>query len=193
MIDEIKSAINNDPALQGSFLRNIEVILYPSLYSLVIHRYIIHPLYKLKIPFIPRLISNLMRFFTGIEIHPGAKIGKGCFIDHGSGIVIGETAEVGNNCILYHNITLGGTGKNQGKRHPKIGNNVLIGTGAILLGPIKVGDNVKIGANTFIINHDVPNNSTVVGIPGRIVKLNGKKVNKKLKKTKIKKEFSYLK
>jgi len=122
-----------------------------------------------------------MRFLTGIEIHPGAKIGRGFFIDHGMGTVIGETVEIGKNCTLFHNVTLGGTGKHKGKRHPSVGNNVVIGTGAILLGPIKVGNNVKIGADTFIINKNVPDNSTVVGTPGKIVKLNGKKVNIKLK------------
>ncbi|MEM3374171.1 MAG: serine O-acetyltransferase EpsC [Candidatus Woesearchaeota archaeon] len=187
MFEDVKVAIKNDPALQGNIFRNLEVFLYPSLYAIIIHRYVCHPLYKLNVPFLPRLISQFMRFLTGIEIHPGAKIGKGFFIDHGMGVVIGETVEIGNNCVLFHNVTLGGTGKHLGKRHPTIGNNVLIGTGAILLGPITIGDNVKIGANTFIIEHDVPSNSTVVGIPGKIVKLNGKKVDLELPKTKIKK------
>jgi serine O-acetyltransferase len=176
MFEDIKAIYKNDPAA-----KNIEFLLYPGLQSIIIHRYISHPLYKLKIPFIPRLISQIMRFLTGIEIHPGAEIGKGLFIDHGMGVVIGETAKIGNNCVLFHNITLGGTGKHQGKRHPTIGNNVLIGSGAIILGPIKVGNNVKIGANTFIINKNVPDNCTVVGDPGMIVKLNGKKVKKELK------------
>ena len=142
-----------------------------------------HPLYRIRMPFIPRLISQLSRFLTGIEIHPGARIGKGFFIDHGMGVVIGETAVIGDNCVMFHNVTLGGTGKDTGKRHPTIGDNVLIGTGATLLGPITIGSNVKVGANTFIINHDVPDDSTVVGVPGRIVKLEGRKVDRPLEKT----------
>ena len=179
MFDDIKAIYRNDPAA-----KNIEFLLYPCFHEIVVHRYISHPLYVLRIPFIPRLISQIIRFLTGIEIHPGAKIKKGLFIDHGMGVVIGETSEIGENCIIFHNVSLGGTGKHEGKRHPTIGNNVLIGTAATLLGPINIGNNVKIGAETFVINHDVPSNSTVVGVPGRIVRLNGKKVNIKLKKSK---------
>jgi len=175
MFEDIKAIFRNDPAA-----KNIEFLLYPSLHAVVIHRYISHPLYKLRIPFIPRMVSQIMRFLTGIEIHPGAKIGKGFFIDHGMGVVIGETAEIGKNCTLFQNVTLGGTGKHTGKRHPTIGDNVTIGAGSILLGPIKVGNNVKIGADTFIINKDVPSNSTVVGAPGIIVRKNGKKVRMQL-------------
>ena len=175
MFEDIKAIFRNDPAA-----KNIEFLLYPSLHAVVIHRYISHPLYKLRIPFIPRMVSQIMRFLTGIEIHPGAKIGKGFFIDHGMGVVIGETAEIGKNCTLFQNVTLGGTGKHTGKRHPTIGDNVTIGAGSILLGPIKVGNNVKIGADTFIINKDVPSSSTVVGAPGIIVRKNGKKVRIKL-------------
>jgi serine O-acetyltransferase len=177
MFEDIRAIYKNDPAAKG-----LEVILYPCLYSIAVHRYISHPLYKLGVPFIPRFISQAMRFFTGIEMHPGAKIGKGFFIDHGMGVVIGETAEIGENCMMYHNVTLGGTGKHKGKRHPSLGDNVVVGTGSILLGPISVGDNVKIGANTFIINHDVPSDSTVVGTPGRIVKHKGRHVSMDLKK-----------
>ena len=176
MFEDIKAIYRNDPSV-----KNIEFLLYPSLHSIVVHRYISHPLYKIKIPFIPRLISQIMRFLTGIEIHPGATIGRGFFIDHGMGTVIGETAEIGKNCTMFHNVTLGGTGKDEGKRHPTIGDNCTIGTGAILLGKLNVGNNVKIGADTFIINKNVPNNATVVGTPGRIVKLNGKKVDRELK------------
>lgn len=172
MFEDIKAIFRNDPAA-----KNIEFLLYPSLHATVVHRYISHVLYKLRVPFIPRLISQIMRFLTGIEIHPGVKIGRGFFIDHGIGVVIGETAEIGKNCVLFHNVTLGGTGKHKGKRHPTIGDNVLIGAGSILLGPIKIGNNVKIGANTFIINRNVPDNCTVVGIPARIVRKDGKKVN----------------
>jgi len=176
MFEDIKAIYKNDPAAKP-----FEFLLYPGLHAIAIHRYISHPLYSTGIPFIPRLISQIMRFFTGIEVHPGAKIGKGLFIDHGFGVVIGETAEIGKNCILFHNVTLGGTGKHKEKRHPAIGNNVLIGTGAILLGPINVGNNAKIGANTFIINKNVPNNCTVAGNPGIIVRQNGKKARIKLK------------
>jgi serine O-acetyltransferase len=171
IIEDIKTIYRNDPAA-----RNIEFLLYPGLHAVLIHRFT-HLLWRLKIPFLPRLLSQISRFFTGIEIHPGAKIGKGFFIDHGMGVVIGETTEIGDNCVLFHNVTLGGTGKHKGKRHPTIGNNVMIGTGAILLGPIKVGNNVKIGANTFILMRNAPDNTTVAGTPGRIVKMNGDDVD----------------
>ncbi len=177
MFEDIKTIYKNDPSV-----KNIEFLLYPGLHSIIIHRYISHPLYLLKIPFIPRLISQIMRFLTGIEIHPGAKIGKGFFIDHWMGVVIGETAEIGRDCVLFHEVTLGGTGKHKGKRHPTIGNNVLIGAGSMLFGPINVGDNVKIGANTTIINENIPSNCTIVGSPAKIVRLNDKRVNLKLKK-----------
>ncbi len=175
MLEDIKAIYRNDPAI-----KNIEFLLYPGLHAIVVHRYISHPMYKIGIPFIPRFISQLMRLATGIEIHPGAEIGRGLFIDHGIGIVIGETATIGKNCIIFHNVTLGGTGKHKGKRHPSLGDNVLVGTGAIILGPLNIGNNVKIGANTFIINKNVPDNCTVAGDPGIIVKLNGKKTRKKL-------------
>jgi serine O-acetyltransferase len=176
LFEDIKAIYKNDPAAHG-----LEPILYPGLHAIIIHRYLSHPLYKIKLKFIARLLSQIMRFLTGVEIHPGAVIGKGLFIDHGMGVVIGETAEIGKGCVLYQGITLGGTGKHQGKRHPTIGDNVLIGTNATLLGPIRIGSNVKIGAETVIINHDVPSNSTVVGAPGVIVRLNEKKVKIKLK------------
>ena len=178
MFEDIEAIYRNDPAA-----KNIEFLVYPCLYAITVHRYISHPLCRMQVPFFPRLISQIMRFLTGIEIHPGARMGKGLFIDHGMGVVIGETARIGKDCVLFHNVTLGGTGKHKGKRHPTIGNNVFIGTGATLLGPIMIGNNVNIGAETFIINKDVPDNCTVVGIPGRIVKLNGKKVNLELKKS----------
>lgn len=178
LIEDIKAIYRNDPAV-----RNIEFLLYPGLHAIIIHRFT-HFLWKLKIPFIPRFISQLNRFITGIEIHPGAKIGKGFFIDHGMGIVIGETTEIGDNCVLFHNVTLGGTGKHKGKRHPTIGHNVMIGTGAILLGPITVGNNVKIGANTFVLMRDIPDNVTVAGVPGRIVKRDGNLSEETLLKTK---------
>jgi len=178
MFEDIRTIYRNDPSI-----KNIEFLVYPSFWAVGVHRYISHPLNIIKIPFIPRLFSQIMRLFTGIEIHPGAKIGKGLFIDNGMGTVIGETAEIGKNCIMFHNVTLGGTGKHIGKRHPTIGDNVLIGTSSILLGPMIVGSNVKIGANSFIVNCDVPDNCTIIGCPGKIVRLNSKKVNIKLKKS----------
>ncbi|MFC1569878.1 serine O-acetyltransferase EpsC [bacterium] len=179
MLADFKAIYRNDPAARG-----LEAILYPGLHAILTHRYLSHPLYKIKFRFLARLISQTMRFFTGIEIHPGAKIGKGLFIDHGMGIVIGETTEIGDNCILFHNVTLGGTGKHVGKRHPTLGNHVIIGTAATLLGPIHVGNHVKIGAETFVIMHDIPDHCTVAGAPGHIVKRDGKKVNIKLKPSK---------
>ena len=180
IIEDIRAIYRNDPAV-----RNIEFLLYPGLHAVIMHRFT-QFLWRLKIPFLPRLLSQISRFWTGIEIHPGARIGKGFFIDHGMGVVIGETTEIGDNCVLFHNVTLGGTGKHKGKRHPTLGNNVMVGTGAILLGPIKVGSNVRIGANTFILMQDVPDNTTVAGTPGRIVKINGQSVSIKLSPSKIK-------
>jgi serine O-acetyltransferase len=173
-----RAIYRNDPAAQG-----LQPLLYPGLHAQVLHRCMAHPLYSLGLFFLARLVSEISRFLTGIEIHPGARIGPGLFIDHGHGIVIGETAVIGKDCVLFHRVTLGGTGKHGGKRHPTIGNNVLIGTNATLLGPIIVGDNVKIGAETVIIMHDVPSNSTVVGAPGRIVKLDGQRMERKLDRT----------
>lgn len=178
---DIKTFRENDPAVKST----LEILLcYHTFHAIILHR-LTHPLYKLGIPIIPRFISMLNRFWTGVEIHPGAKIGRGFFIDHGTGTVIGETSEIGNNVVLFQGVALGGTGKHKVKRHPTVGNNVLIGAGSILLGPIKVGDNVNLGANTFIIMQDVPPNTTVVGAPGVIVRENGKKVRKELPKTKL--------
>jgi serine O-acetyltransferase len=165
---EIKAARERDPAAKSS----LEIILnYPSLHAMVAYR-LAHFLYKLKIPIISRCISQVSRHFTGIEIHPGATIGKGLFIDHGLGVVIGETAVIGDNVTLFQGVTLGGTGKEKGKRHPTIGNNVVIGAGAKVLGNINIGDNVQIGANAVVVK-DVPANCTVVGVPGRITKKEG--------------------
>lgn len=150
--------------------RTIEVILYPSFWAMINHR-IAHFLYNIKLYFLARLLSQLSRFFTGIEIHPGAKIGKGLFIDHGAGVVIGETCEIGDNVLIYQGVTLGGTGKETGKRHPTIGNNVMVGAGVKVLGPFKVGDNSRIGAGSVVL-HEVPPDSTVVGIPARVVRRN---------------------
>ena len=179
IIEDIKAIYRNDPAA-----KNIEFILYPGFQALLFHR-IIHWLWKLGLPFFPRLFSQLSRFLTGLEIHPGATIGKGFFVDHGAGVVIGETTIIGDNCVMFHNVTLGGTGKHKGKRHPTLGKNVLIGTGAILLGPISVGDNVRIGANSFIFMRDVPSNCTVAGVPARIVKRDGRRCDEPLPHTQI--------
>ena len=164
LYEDAKNIMSKDPAC-----RNIieAILLYPGFHILVFHR-IAHFLYKHKLFFVARLISQIGRFLTGIEIHPGAQIGKRLFIDHGMGIVIGETATIGNDCTIYHNVTLGGTGKDKSKRHPDIGNNVMIGAGAKILGPIEIGNNVKIGANsTILIN--IPDGKTVVGC-NKIVK-----------------------
>jgi len=177
IIEDIRAIYRNDPAV-----RNIEFLLYPGFQAIFFHRFI-HLLWKLGIPFIPRLFSQISRFLTGLEIHPGATIGRGFFVDHGAGVVIGETAIIGDNCVLFHNVTLGGTGKHQGKRHPTIGNNVFIGTAATLLGPIEVGDNVKIGANAFVVMRDIPSDCSVVGTPARIFKRNGVSCDEDLPKT----------
>lgn len=162
---DAKNIKKKDPAAKNI----LEVILlYPGFHALVFHR-IAHFFYRLKLFFLARLISQFSRFITGIEIHPGAKIGKRLFIDHGMGIVIGETSTIGDDCTIYHNSTLGGTGKDKYKRHPDLGNNVMVGSGAKILGPIKIGDNSKIGANCVVLK-DVPDNSTIVGIPGEVVK-----------------------
>lgn len=170
---DIRVIFDRDPAAKTI----VEVVLcYPGLHALISHR-MAHYLYKKNWVLLPRLISQVSRFFTGIEIHPGATIGQGLFIDHGMGVVIGETAEVGDNVTLYQGVTLGGTGKEKGKRHPTIGNNVFIGSGAKILGSIKVGDNVKIGAGS-VVTKPVPNDSTVVGVPGRIVVHQGVPIKK---------------
>ncbi len=172
LLTDARSIASRDPAARNT----IEVfLLYPGLHALIYHR-VSHWLYKRRLFFIARLVSQMGRFFTGIEIHPGAKIGKGLFIDHGMGVVIGSSAEIGDNCTIYHGVTLGGTGKDKGaKRHPTIGNNVLIGAGAKVLGPIIIGDNSTIGANTFV-SSDVEAFSTVVGVKGRVVKKGNTKI-----------------
>ena len=168
---EVKSALEKDPAAKPFLV----VLLYSGMHAIILYR-IAHALFVLRIPLIPRAISQIGRFLTGIEIHPGAKIGKGLFIDHGMGIVIGETTIIGDNVLLYQGVTLGGTGKEKGKRHPTVGNSVVIGAGAKILGNITLGDNSYIGANAVVIR-DVPKNATVVGIPGRITKQDGKKID----------------
>ena len=163
---DAKNISDKDPASKNVLY---VIFLYPGFHVLVFYR-IAHFLSQIKLKFIARLISQFARFLTGIEIHPGAKIGKRLFIDHGMGIVIGETTTIGNNCTIYHGVTLGGTGKDKYKRHPDLGNNVIVGCGAKVLGPIKIGNNVKIGANAVVLK-DVSDNSTVVGVPGKVIAL----------------------
>lgn len=168
---DAKSIAMRDPAAKGIWQ---VMLLYPGFHVLISHKFA-HFCYRHHLFFLARLISQIGRFFTLIEIHPGAKIGKGLFIDHGAGVVIGETAEIGDYCTIYHNVTLGGTGKEKGKRHPTIGNNVLIGSGAKILGPFKIGDNAMIGANAVVLN-EVPAGATVVGVPGKVTRMMGESV-----------------
>ena len=158
LYNDAKNIANKDPAARSI----LEVILlYPGFHVIVMHR-ISNKLYRMGLRFMSRFISQLSRFFTGIEIHPGAKIGQRLFIDHGMGIVIGETAVIGNDCTIYHGVTLGGTGKDIGKRHPTIGNNVMIGAGAKVLGPIEIADNIKIGAGAIVLKECLDKGSTIV-------------------------------
>ncbi|WP_172370505.1 serine O-acetyltransferase [Sporosarcina jiandibaonis] len=175
MKEDIRCIFDQDPAARSVF----EVILtYSGLHAIWAHR-IAHALYKLNLLFLARAVSQISRFFTGIEIHPGATIGRRLFIDHGMGIVIGETCEIGNDVTIYQGVTLGGTGKEKGKRHPTLEDNVLVATGAKVLGSITIGENSKVGAGSVVLKN-VPANSTVVGIPGQVVVTNGVKVNRKL-------------
>ncbi len=171
LLEDIDAIFENDPAAKNVF----EVLTcYPGLHALMLHR-VNHKLHTFGVPFFPRLVSQIVRFFTGIEIHPGAKIGRKFVIDHGMGVVIGETSEIGDNVLMYQGATLGGTGKHRGKRHPTIGNNVVIGAGAKVLGPIRVGDFSRIGAGAVVVKN-VPPHSTVVGVPGEVVRIKGEKV-----------------
>ena len=172
-LNEILSAYQaRDPAARSK----LEIfLLYPGVHAIIYHR-LAHWLYKHRLFFLARIVSQWSRFWTGIEIHPGAKIGRRFVVDHGMGIVIGETAEVGDDVLLYHGVTLGGTGKDHGKRHPTIGNNVLIGCGAKVLGPFKVGDNSRIASNSVVLS-EVPADATAVGVPARLVRIAGEKVN----------------
>ncbi len=170
--EDVSACRQKDPAAHST----LEILLtYPGVKALFYYR-IAHKLYVKGWCVLARLLSQRARHVTGIEIHPGAKIGSGLFIDHGSGVVIGETAEIGDNVVIYQGVTLGGTGKQTGKRHPTIGNNVMISAGAKILGPVKIGDNVKVGAGSVVLK-DVPAECTIVGIPGRIVRMYGQKYN----------------
>ena len=172
ILEDIRAYKKNDPAARSG----IEIfLLYPGLHATINYR-IAHWLHTHHCRFLARWLSQASKFCTGIEIHPGAKIGRRLVIDHGTGIVIGETAEIGDDCLLYQNVTLGGTGKDVGKRHPTLGNNVMVGSGAKVLGPFKVGDNARIAANSVVLR-EVPENATVVGVPGRVVKISGEKLD----------------
>jgi serine O-acetyltransferase len=161
--DDVRAIFRNDPAA-----RNLaEVLLYPGLHAIILHR-LAHALWLKRVPFLPRLISQIGRFLTGIEIHPGATIGRGFFIDHGMGVVIGETSEIGDWVTLYQGVTLGGTGKQRGKRHPTLENDVVVGVSAVVLGAITVGAGAKVGGGAVVVK-DVPPHSTAVGVPARIV------------------------
>ncbi len=169
---DIRAVFERDPAAKNL----LEVLLcYPGLHAIILHR-IAHAVYRKRLYTLARLISHISRFLTGIEIHPGAKIGRGFFIDHGSGVIIGETTEIGDNVTLYQGVTLGGTGKEKGKRHPTIRDNVVVSAGAKILGSFEVGEGSKIGAGSVVLK-PVPPNCTVVGVPGRIVRRDGVKVN----------------
>lgn len=163
--EQIDTIFREDPAACSV----LEIVLcYPGFHAILLHR-LAHRLYRARVPLLPRFISQVSRFLTGIEIHPGATIGKRFFIDHGMGVVIGETAEIGDDVLLYQGVTLGGTGNEKGKRHPTLGNHVVVGTGAKVLGSITIGNHVKIGAGSVVV-HPVPDHCTVVGIPGRVVR-----------------------
>jgi len=164
--EQIDTVFREDPAAKSV----IEILCcYPGFHAILAHR-LAHRLHHWGLPLIPRILSQINRFLTGIEIHPGATIGRRFFIDHGAGVVIGETSEIGDDVLLYQGVTLGGTGHEKGKRHPTLGNNVVVGTGAKILGSIRIGNNVRIGAGSVVV-HAVPDNSTVVGVPGRVVRI----------------------
>ena len=169
--EQIDTVFREDPAARST----VEIILcYPGFQAILLHR-VAHRLYKWGLPLFPRVLSQVSRFFTGIEIHPGATIGRRFFIDHGSGVVIGETATVGDDVTIYQGVTLGGTGKRNGKRHPTLRNNVVVGAGAQILGNITVGENSRVGAGSVVLT-DVPDNSTIVGVPGHLIFRDGKRV-----------------
>jgi serine O-acetyltransferase len=171
VLSDLRAPLERDPAARGW----LDVVLsYPGFHALVAHR-LIHPLHRAGIPLLPRYLSHIMRFFTGIEIHPAVKIGKGVFIDHGMGVVFGETAEIGDGCTIYQGVTLGGTSLSHGKRHPTLGRNVTVGVNSSVLGAIVLGENAKVGGGSVVVK-DVPANATVVGVPARIVAQDGKPI-----------------
>ncbi len=171
VLADLRAPLERDPAAQGW----LDVVLsYPGFHALVAHR-LMHPLERAGVPVLPRFLANVARFLTGIEIHPGATIGKGIFIDHGSGVVIGETAEIGDGCTIYQGVTLGGTSLSHGKRHPTLGRNVTVGVNSSVLGAIVLGDNAKVGGGSVVVK-DVPANATVVGVPARVVAQDGKPI-----------------
>ena len=182
MVEDLHCVARNDPAAHNK----LETLLcHTALHAIFIYR-IAHALHtRLGVPLLPRMLSAFARFLTGVEIHPGAEIGRRFFIDHGTGVVVGETSTIGDDCVIFHNVTLGGTGKHSGKRHPTVGNGVLIGTGATLLGPVTVGDGAKIGAGSFVRMHDVPPGCTAAGTPARIVKRSGQRVDEELPRTQL--------
>jgi serine O-acetyltransferase len=178
--EQIETVFREDPAAKSA----LEIIFcYPGFHAVLLHR-LAHRLYQARLGCLARIVSQLARHLTGIEIHPGARIGRRFFIDHGMGVVIGETAEIGDDVLLYQGVTLGGTGKDKGKRHPTIGNHVVIGAGAKVLGNILIGDHVKIGAGSVVI-HPAPDHSTVVGVPGRVVRTRGVEVDEELEHAKL--------
>ena len=172
IVEDIRAYKRNDPAARSA----LEIFFLYNGFHATLHYRIAHWLHIHGLKFLARLVSQISKFFTGIEIHPGATIGRRLVIDHGTGIVIGETAIIGDDCLLYQGVTLGGTGKDTGKRHPTLGNNVMVGCGAKLLGPFTVGDNARIAANSVVLR-DVPQDATVVGVPGRVVRLRGEKLD----------------
>jgi serine O-acetyltransferase len=182
MVEDLHCVARNDPAARSK----LETLLcHTALHAIFVHR-IAHLLHaRLRVPLLPRMLSAFARFMTGVEIHPGATIGRRFFIDHGTGVVIGETSSIGDDCVMFHNVTLGGTGKHSGKRHPTVGNGVLLGTGATLLGPVTVGDGAKVGAGSFVRMHDVPPRCTAAGTPARIVKRAGQRVDEELPRTQL--------
>jgi serine O-acetyltransferase len=182
LVEDLEAVARNDPAAHN----RLETLLaHTPLHAIWLYRlaHVLHS--RLSVPVLPRLLCTLGRFWSGVEIHPGARIGRRLFIDHGTGVVIGETAEIGDDCVLFHNVTLGGTGKHEGKRHPTLADGVFIGTGATLLGPISVGRGAKIGANSFVRMRDVPADCTAAGTPARIVKRDGRRVDEELPETRL--------
>ena len=179
---DIEAVLENDAAAH-SYLETL--VAHSPLHAIWTYRLAHFLLTRLRLPVIPRLLSALARLLTGVEIHPAARIGRRFFVDHGTGIVIGETAVIGDDCVMFHNVTLGGTGKHTGRRHPTLEDRVFVGTGATLLGPIHVGSDAKIGAGAFIHMRDVPARTTVVGMPARIVKRNGLRVDAELPRTAV--------